>query len=156
MKNVNVLCKRTTRLPHVLFFFNLASNRIIAGQEKHRWCFKHILLITWQRLHIIQKNLHSATMLAWHVTVALSYSSNYSSEAQVKELCHHTSSSDESNLVQGTVEGSVSWRSSDVPSEHIGNKDESECSCNDSADFIDYTSNGASEYSRDGSADSND
>jgi len=58
------------------------------------------------------------------------------------------------NIHVGTVEGSASWRSSDVPSEHIGNEDESEYSCDDSADFSDYTSDGASEYSRD--ADSND
>jgi len=56
--------------------------------------------------------------------------------------------------VQGTVEGRVSWRSGDVPSERIGNEDESEHSCDDTADFNDYTSNGAGKYSCD--ADCND
>jgi len=85
--------------------------------------------------------------------IALSYSSDDGCEAQVNELCYHTGSSDESSLVQSKVEGSVSWRRRDVPSEHISNEDESEYSC-DSADFSDYTSDGASDYSRD--ADSND
>jgi hypothetical protein len=81
--------------------------------------------------------------------IAFSYSSDDGSKAQVKELCFHTGSFDDSRMVQGTVEGSVSWRSSDVPSEHNGNEDESEYSCDDSADFSKYTSDGVSEYSRD-------
>jgi len=81
--------------------------------------------------------------------IAFSYSSDDGSKAQFKELCYHTDSFDDSRMVQDTVEGSVSWRSSDVPSEHSGNEDESEYRCDDSADFSKYTSDGVSEYSLD-------
>jgi len=132
-----------------------------AGQERYRRgvnegrCQAHITHhVAEMAYHMERLALGYNAGVTCHKERQIALSYHGSSIDQVEELCYHTGSSDESNLVQGTVEGSVSWQNSNVPSEHIGNEDESEYSCDDSADFSDYTSDGASEYSRD--ADSND